>query len=124
MAHTHEFRFGDSVLFLDDERSVHWGDTRRPAGGTRNVTLYVKSPGEMFVVGRLGALQSRVKLAAKGVVGNISVGVVNLKSITLYDSSIHSYADGVEVATDFVSIFNQQYEQALAAADENAPARR
>jgi hypothetical protein len=117
MAHSHEFRLGSATVFLDTERSVHLSDRRRPAGGTRSVTLYVKDPGDMFQVGsRLGALQMRVKAAAKEDLKGTQPGVVNLTRITLYDQSITSYADGVDVATDFVNAFNDRYDQALAAA--------
>lgn len=114
MSHSHEFPFGSAILFLDTEKSVHVGDKRRPAGGTRSVTLYVKDPGDMFHVGRLGTLQKRVKSAVDHIFGT-SVGVVNLSRITLYDQSIHSYADGVEVAEYFVTVFNERFKQALAA---------
>jgi hypothetical protein len=116
MSHSHEFPFGSAVLFLDREKSVHVGDSRRPAGGTHSVTLYVKDPGDMFHVGsKLGALQKRVRSAVDGIFGT-SAGVVNLSRITLYDDSIRSYADGVDVAEYFVTVFNEHYNQALAAA--------
>lgn len=116
MTHSREFDFGSARLYMD-ERSVHTGDPIRKPTATRSATLYVMNPGDMFQVGKLGPLQKRVKKAAEGVPG-VSVGVVNLKSITLYDRSIRSMADGIEVATDFVNVFNEQYEQLQAALEE------
>jgi hypothetical protein len=118
VAHTHEFEFGSAVLFLDHDRSVHWGDSRRVAGGTRSVTLYVKSPGDMFQIGVVGHVQKRAKKAIE-IVPNASLGVVNLKSITIYDNSIRCYDDGVEVARDFINAFNEQYKETMAAAEQH-----
>lgn len=123
MAITHTFEFGSAKLFLHSEKSCLAREaTPRSVPSSRSVTLFVQDPGDMFIPGRLQQAQRRVKLAAEAVYG-VSTGVVNLERVTLYDRSITSYEKAVEVATDFVNVFNEQFKQLLTTADQASSVR-
>jgi hypothetical protein len=112
MAQDDIFVFGDAEVFMDRDRSVHRYDPRRSLT-PRSVTLFISKPGEFFRIGKLGVAQKLVKQAAENVYG-VTTGVVNMRSITLYDQTIKLYEDGLEVATDFTVAYNEIFSQRMA----------
>ena len=113
MAIRHEFRMGNATVFVEEGLSV-LHDSFKDSASQRSVLIFVKHPGTMFVAGQLGTVQKRVKKAAEKVYG-VSSGVVNLQKITLYDRSIRTFQDGIDVVTEFLEEFNAQYDKVMEA---------
>ena len=121
MAQRREFEFGDAVLFVDSERSVHQADFKRFPTTPRTVTLFVKSPGSLFGQGTLRNLQNLLKkVCSEDVLGNASIVGLNDRKIIINERSITSYSAGVDVAEEVVGAFNERYNQVLAAEAQQA----